>query len=165
MLLYLGASLLIVAVLYTQANIFLAGAGYLCIGFIWWNRYYIGRPPSQTPPVGRQLISIYTLMLILLWPLGALLRVYEHRRMLTHPNRFIVLYGHTRESKVIQTPFVASLGSWDEAVALARSEAIKSGYPSEISDMAFYSKTPLFGPRDNVKYSVLPTGEIKALNN
>ena len=164
MLLYLGAGLLIVAALYIQANIFWVGIGYLCIGFVWWSRYYIGRPPGQMPPVGRQLISIYTLTLILLWPLGALLRVYEHRHMLAYPDRFIVLYGHTGASKLVQTPFVVSLGSWDEAVALARSEAIKSGYPSSISDGAFYSKTPLLGPRDNVKYSVSPTGAIKREN-
>lgn len=162
MLLYLAAGLWIIAILYSSTNIFWAAAVYLCAGFIWYSRYYLGKPSFSLSPYAYH--PVILLLLTLLWPLGALYEAYGHYRLLRHPQRFLVLYGNTGESRLLQTPYQTRFASWDKAIAFARKEAAQSGYPSLITDLAEYAKTPLLGNRDNVSYSVSPTGDIKRDN-
>ena len=137
--------------LLVTGHAFLAVLMYVAAGAA-WVRHDRGRPLEELPPwvSGGRLVAglIWTL-----WPVRAAEAALAWKRRLREPERFAV--GPARQAQ--------AFGSWDEAIASARSLAGESGEPVPVTDRARLVRhgSPLTGPRQHWTGLVAPDGSVE----
>ena len=116
MILFFSVGISAVYFLFEFAGFLGAGIGYSIFGVLWYGRYILTRPVSERP-LGSPIL------LITIWPIVALVSMYEHIQLVTGPERYEVSYypkvtpeGKEAESKQRQSNYFTSL---DDALDFA----------------------------------------------
>ncbi len=154
MALFLVLGLLFIAIVYSMTNLVWTFVIYLCFGIFWFRVFHLSKPLLYRPAVS-------PFVLVLLWPAASVYSIYEHYRLSTHPERFIVLWGGSGASSIIRTAHQTGFAAWEDAMNFASKEAGESGHPVTIRDKAVYGKEPLTGEATWAMYEVQPSGETK----
>ncbi len=85
MILFLLIGISAVYFLFEFAGFLGAGIGYFIFGVLWYGRYILTRPVVERPPGS-------PILLITIWPIAALVSMYEHIQLVTGPERYEVFY-------------------------------------------------------------------------